>query len=128
MKSWINKLYQGFYRYRKLSRLIDERTIVKNVVKSMLGSLVLSLLAVLIPSLVVINMFIYAKHTLFLAILLVGIVVSWPFIYYAFYYMLLKNYHPDVKDINTKLPYIIESTLTSFVLLSIGIIVLSVIF
>lgn len=128
MKSWINNFYQGFYRYRKLSRLIDERTIMKNVVKSVLGSLLLSLLIALIPSLLIINMFIYAKHTLFLAILLVGIVVSWPFIYYAFYYMLLKNYHPNVKEINTKTPYIVESTITSFVLLTIGIIALSVIF
>lgn len=128
MKSWINKIDQLFHRYRKLNRLIDERTDVKNVAKSVFGSLLISLLCILIPSLMIINMFIYAKHTLFLAILLVTIVVAWPFIYYAFYYTLLKNYHPYIKDVNTKTPYLVESILTSFVLLTVSIVVLSIIF
>ncbi|MCD8562082.1 MAG: hypothetical protein LRY20_01210 [Acholeplasmataceae bacterium] len=99
-----------------------------SVVKSVLGALLLSIFVLGLPVLVIVNMFIIAKLTLFLAILLVLIVMAWPFLYYAFYYALLKNYHDKLNEINTKIPYMVESTIISLVLMVIGIIVLSVIF
>jgi len=128
MKSLINRIDQMLHRFKKLMKLIDKEASMKNVVKSVFGALLLSFLSLLIPVLLVINMFIYTKLTIFLAILLVILVVSWPFIYYYFYYRLLKLYHPTVGNINIKIPYWIESSLIALILLIIGIIVLSVIF
>lgn len=128
MKQLISKLDQFFYKYRKLLKLIDHEVNMKSVVKSVFGALILSLLVLVLPVLIIVNMFIISKLTLFLAILLVLLVMAWPFLYYDVYYKLLKNYHPRVQDINTKIPYWTESTTISIVLLIIGIIVLSVIF
>ncbi len=128
MKSLINRIDQMLHRFKKLMKLIDKEASMKSVIKSVLGALLLSFLTLLLPVLLVINMFIYTKLTLFLAILLVILVVSWPFIYYYFYYRLLKLYHPTVENINTKIPYWIESSLIALILLIIGIIVLSIIF
>lgn len=128
MKQLISKLDQFFYKYRKLLKLIDHEVNMKSVVKSVFGALILSLLVLVLPVLIIVNMFIISKLTLFLAILLVLLVMAWPFLYYDVYYKLLKNYHPRVQDINTKIPYWTESTIISIVLLIIGIIVLSVIF
>lgn len=128
MKQLISKLDQFFYKYRKLLKLIDHEVNMKSVVKSVFGALILSLLVLVLPVLIIVNMFIISKLTLFLAILLVLLVMAWPFLYYDVYYKLLKNYHLRVQDINTKIPYWTESTIISIVLLIIGIIVLSVIF
>ncbi len=128
MKSLINRLDQMLHRFKKLIKLIDKQASMKSVVKSVLGALLLSFLSLLLPVLTVINMFIYTKLTFFLAILLVIMVVAWPFIYYYFYYRLLKNYHPSIEDINITLPYWVESSLIATVLFVIGIIVLSIIF
>lgn len=128
MKPLINRIDQFFFRYKKLIKLIDREVTMRNTVKSVFGALILSLLVLAIPVLVVINMFIISKLTLFLAILLVLMVMAWPFLYYDVYYKLLKNYHPRIQEINTKIPYWTESTIISVVLLIIGIIVLSIIF
>ncbi|MDY0074518.1 MAG: hypothetical protein WC992_01540 [Acholeplasmataceae bacterium] len=128
MKSLINRIGQFFYRYKKLVKMIDSKAQVKNVVKSVFGALGISFIILLLPALVIINMFIIAKLTLFLAILLVLLVVAWPFLYYAFYYILLKNYHEPIRDMNTRIPLLVEATIISLVLLTIGIIVLSIIF
>ena len=128
MMPLINRIYQFIHRLKKLLRLIEKEVLMKNVIKSVLGALVLSVFVLGLPVLVIVNMFIIAKLTLFLAILLVMLVVVWPFIYYFFYYALLKNYHPKINEINTKIPYLVESSIVSFILLTIGIIVLAVIF
>lgn len=128
MKSLINRIDQLIHRFKKLIKLIDKQSTMKNVIKSVLGALLLSCAVLLLPILIVINMFIYTKLTFFLAIVLLILVVSWPFIYYRFYYRLLKNYHPSIENINTDIPYWIESSLIAMLLLVIGIIVLSIIF
>lgn len=128
MKPLINKIDQLFFRYKKLIKLIDHEVTINSTIKSVFGALILSVLVLALPVLLVINMFIISKLTLFLAILLVLMVISWPFLYYDIYYKLLKNYHPRVQDINTKIPYWTESIIISFVLLIIGIIVLTIIF
>lgn len=128
MKPSVNAIFQFFYRYKKLLKLIEKQITMHSVVKSVLGALLLSIFVLGLPVLVIVNMFIIAKLTLFLAILLVLIVMAWPFLYYAFYYALLKSYHDKLNEINTKIPYMVESTIISLVLMVIGIIVLSVIF
>jgi hypothetical protein len=128
MKQLVNRIDQAFYRFKKLLKLIDHEAEMKNVVKSVFSAFILSLFVLAIPVLIIINMFIISKLTFILAILLVIIVVLWPFLYYAFYYKILKNYHPKIQSINTKLPYLVESSIIAFILLIIGIVVLSIIF
>lgn len=127
MKSLINRIGQFFFRYRKLIKMIDRESTMKNAVKSVFGALLLSLFMLLLPVLVIVNMFIISKLTIFLSIFLLCIVLSWPFLYYYIYYALLKNYHPKIKDINTNIPYWTESIIISVILLFVGITVLSVV-
>jgi apolipoprotein N-acyltransferase len=101
---------------------------MKTSVKSVLGALLISFLIVLLPSIFVINIFIYTKLTLILSVILLVFVLGWVFLYYHFYYILIKNYHEDVKDINTKIPQHVESTLSAIVLLILGIVVLATVF
>lgn len=128
MKSLINRIDQFFHRYKKLQKLIDKETEVKGVAKSVLGGLLISVMILLIPVLLSVNMFIYTKLTFLLAIILSIIVITWPYLYYVVYYRLLKNYYPKVEDINTKIPLFVEATIISIVLLVIVITALSIIF
>jgi hypothetical protein len=108
--------------------MIDKETQVKGVLKSVFGALLISILILLLPVLVVVNMFIYTKLTFLLSIFLFIFILSWPFIYYLFYYKLLKVYYPKVQAINTTIPQLVESTIVAIFFLILGIIVLSVIF
>ncbi len=128
MKSLINRIDQFLHRYKKLQQIIDKETKVQGVTKSVLGGLLITVLILLIPVLVIVNMFIYTKLTFFLALLLSLIVISWPYLYYVFYFRLLKTYYPKLEDVNTKIPLLVEATIISLVLLIIVITVLSIIF
>lgn len=128
MNALINKIFMFFRRFSKLIKIIDKKTTIKSVVKSVAGALVLSLLIIAIPVLVLINMFIYTKLTFLLSIFLVMIVMGWSFLYYYFYYRILKNYHEELADVNTKMPQLVESTLVATLFFFIGVIVLATIF
>lgn len=128
MNTMINRIFSFFRRYKKLLRLIDRETTMKSVLKSVAGALVLSLFSIAIPVLVVVNMFIYTKLTFILSIFLVIIIMGWSFLYYFFYYRLLKSYHDKIKNINTLLPQLTESTMVATFFLVVGIVVLSIIF
>jgi len=128
MNALINKIFVFFRRFKKLIKLIDQKTTIKTVVKSVAGALLLSLAVVTIPVLVIINMFIYAKHTFLLSIILVLIVMGWSFLYYFFYYKLLKNYHEELAEVNTKMPQLVESSIVALFFFFLGIIILATIF
>ncbi|MBE0700948.1 MAG: hypothetical protein IH571_04610 [Acholeplasmataceae bacterium] len=120
----MTKIWMFFKRYRTLNRRVDKYTQVNSVFKSVSCALLLSTLAMLIPFLIVINMFIYTKLRVFLAILIVLFSMSWAFLYYFFYYRLLKNYHTELEDINTKIPQLTESIFVSTIFLIIGFVVI----
>ncbi|MCF7930009.1 MAG: hypothetical protein K9L02_00690 [Acholeplasmataceae bacterium] len=124
----IDSVFRFFRRFGKLVKLIDKKTSVKLVVKSVFGALLISILIILIPALVMINMFIYTKLTFLLSILLVLLIMGWSYLYYFFYYKLLKNYHPELNEINTKLPQLVESTIVALFFMILGIVVLSLVF
>jgi len=128
MNALIDKVFVFFRRFKKLIKMIDKKTSVKSVVKSVAGALLLSILIIAIPVLVIINMFIYAKLTFLLSVFLVIIVMGWSFLYYFFYYKLLKNYHEELSEINTKIPQLVESSIVATFFFFIGIIVLATIF
>ena len=127
MNSLMNRVFMFFRRFKKLVKLIDKETKMKYVVKSVLGALLISSLILLLPVLVIVNLFIYTKLTLFLAILLVIMVMAWGFLYYYFYYKLLKNYHPKLEEYNTLLPQLVESSLVSLFFMFLGIIILAIV-
>ncbi len=124
----IDSVFRFFRRFSKLVKMIDKKTSMKLVVKSVFGALLISILIVLLPALAMINMFIYTKLTFFISILLVLLIMGWSFLYYYFYYRLLKNYHPSLEDINTKIPQLVESSIVAVFFMVIGIIVLSIVF
>jgi len=128
MNSLIDKAFKFFRRFRKLVKLIDKKTEMKLVIKSVLSALAISVLIVLIPTLALINMFIYTKLTFIISILLVFILMGWSFLYYYFYYRLLKIYHPSLEDVNTKIPQLTESTIVALFFMILGIVVMSVVF
>ena len=127
LNTWFKKLAKGYQRYVVLTKRIDKVVHVKSMVKSSLGSLLITLVIILIPVLVIINMFIYAKLTLFLAILLVILIAGAVFLYFHFYYVLLKNYHEKLIEISYKQPQLIESTVVAIIIVLLGIVVISVI-
>ena len=127
IRKQLDKLTKFYRRYVVLTKRIDENVTMKSMVKSVSGSLLITLIIVLIPVLVVVNMFIYAKLTLFLAIILLVILISAVFLYFHFYYILLKNYHTKIEEIAYKMPQLVESSFVALILLIIGITVISTI-
>ena len=128
MNSLIDRVFKFFRRFKKLVKLIDKKTELKLVIKSVLSALLISALIILIPALALINMFIYTKLTFIISILLVFILMGWSFLYYYFYYRLLKIYHPSLEDVNTKIPQLTESTIVALFFMILGIVVMSVVF
>jgi hypothetical protein len=128
MTNLIDKVFKFFRRFKNLVKIIDKKTEMKFVIRSVLGALLISILVVLVPTLVLVNMFIYTKLTFFISIILVFMIMGWSFLYYYFYYRLLKNYHPSLEDVNTKLPQLMESTIVALFFMVLGIVVLSVVF
>ncbi len=121
----MNRVFKFFRRYRNLIKIIDKKTSMKFVVRSVLGALAISFLLVLLPALVIVNMFIYAKLTFLLSLLLLFLIVGWSFLYYYFYYRLLKNYYPNLQEVNTRVPQLVESIFVALFFLVLGIVVLS---
>jgi hypothetical protein len=128
LQQWIDKFDKMYHRYRNILKIIDTKVNTTTVIKSVLFALLISLLIVLIPALVVINLFIYSKLSVILSIFLLILLTSWGFLYFHFYYSLLKTYIPDLENVNLKLPKLFEGSLVSFFLLVLGTIVISVIF
>jgi hypothetical protein len=128
MKTLIDRIDRFIYRVKKLNRLIDSKTSVQGVVKSVFGALILSILILAPFMLITINMFIYTKLTFFLSLILVLLVMGWGFLYYFFYYRLLKNYFPALEDVDTLTPQLFESSIIAFIFLVIGFVVLTSVF
>lgn len=128
MKTIIDRIDRFIYRVKKLNRLIDSKTSVKGVVKSVLGALFLSIIILAPFILVTINMFIYTKLTFLLSVILVLLIMGWGFLYYFLYYKLLKSYFPALEDVNTKTPQLFESGIIAFVFFIVGIVVLTSVF
>jgi uncharacterized membrane protein len=54
--------------------------------------------------------------------------MGWGFLYYFFYYRLLKNYFPALEDVDTLTPQLFESSIIAFIFLVIGFVVLTSVF
>lgn len=128
MKRIMDRVYKFYHKYRNLVKLIDRQTTMNTTVKSVLGALLISFLLVLIPIILTINLFIFTKLTIFLSILLIIIMITWVYLYYHYYYVLIQNYHEKIKEINTTIPKYVEFAFVGFVILTLGFVVLMVVF
>ncbi len=128
LSKWIDQIYRIYHRYRNILKIIDSKVSTKIVIKSVLFSLLITLLIVLIPVLISINLFIYNKLELVLSFVLLFFLTSWGFMFFHFYYTLLKSYEPELEHVNVKLPKLIEGISVSFFLFILGIVIISVIF
>ena len=128
LHNWIDQIYRMYHRYRNVIKIIDSKVNTKIVLKSVVFALLISLLILLIPALIAVNLFIFSKLDFILSIFLLILLSSWGFLYFHFYYTLLKAYVTDLEDVNLKLPKLFEGSIVSFFLCILGIIVISVIF
>ena len=122
------RISSHYKRYRTLSRRLDKIVDMKNVLKATFFAITISLLIVLIPTLVIINLFIYSKLMIILSILLGFLAVIFMFCYYHFYYVLIANYHEKVNALNTNLLKWTEASLVSAFMMIITAILLIVLF
>ncbi len=128
MKTLLNKISMIFKRYRTVSRRFNQNITTWTSVKSFLFSSLISLLIVALPLALVINMFIYTKLMIFLSVIILGLVISFIYLYYKFYFVLISNYHEKVKEINTKYIYWVETSIINIIILVIGVTILFSIF
>ena len=128
LQHWIDQVYRMYHRYRNVVKIIDSKVNTKTVLKSVGFALIISLLILLIPTLIAVNLFIFSKLDFILSIFLLILLSSWGFLYFHFYYTLLASYIPELEHVNTKLPKLFEGSLVSFFLCVLGIIVISAIF
>ncbi|MFU8792806.1 MAG: hypothetical protein ACNA7K_02170 [Acholeplasmataceae bacterium] len=117
-----------YKRYRTLSRRLDRMVSMKSVLKSTLFSILISSLLMLVPTLVIINLFIYSKLMIFLSILLGVIAVGFIMSYYHFYYVLIQTYHDKVKQLNIRLLKWTETSIVSAIMVIITAILLIALF
>lgn len=128
MRTLLNKISTLFHKYKIINRRLNKVTTAWTTIKSVVFSTIISLLIVVLPVALVINMFIYTKLTFILSVILVLLVMTFIYLYYRFYFILLSNYHEEVKAINTKYVYWVETSVINFIILLIGIAVLSLLF
>ncbi|MCK9236331.1 MAG: hypothetical protein WC225_03930 [Acholeplasmataceae bacterium] len=128
MKTFIDRLFKDFQKYKNLTKRINEYTTVSTVTRSILGAMFIALIIIAIPVIIVINMFIYTKLTFVLSIILVLLVMTWVQLYFYFYYVLLKNYHEEIRAINTRIPQYVEFAFVNIFIVMIAIIVFVIIF
>lgn len=110
------KIKSHYKRYTTLSRRLDRMVTTKSVIKATLFSIVISAFVVLIPTLIIINLFIYSKLMIFLSICLGLIAIMFIVCYYYVYYTLLANYHDQIKQLNITLMKWTETALVSTIM------------
>lgn len=128
MNTMMDRFYKFFARYRKLTKIIDSKTKTSSAVKAVLSSMILAIIILLPAVILTINLFIYSKLIFLLACVLIFLALIWCLLYYAFYYKILKYYHPEIENINTKIPQYVETSFMMLFILTLGIIVLSIVF
>lgn len=128
MKMLLNNLFTLLNRYKTTNRRINAYATTFTVFKSMLFSFLISAIIISLPVAIILNMFIYTKLIFILSVLLVTVVMGWILLYYKFYFVLLTYYHEEIKKINLKYIFYIETSIINFLVLLIGIAVLSFLF
>lgn len=125
---FIDSIDRNIHQYKNILKIINRKTNTISVFKSVLSALLISFLTLLIPVLILVNMFIYTKLKFILSIGLLLCALAWGFLYFKFYYTILKSYHKDLEDVNLNIPMMYESIIVSLIILTFGIVIFSTIF
>ena len=120
MKILFDKLFTLYRRYKTMLHRLHEMTTSFSAFKATFFSMLIALLLLTLPLAIIINLFIFAKLSTFLSILIVLIINSWILLYYKFYFILLGYYHPKTKDLNTRYIYWVETSMINLIILLLG--------
>lgn len=119
------KINLFFTKYKHLSRKINDIITIKNTLKATSGALLISVLIILIPSLIVYNLYIFYKLRTILTIIIILIVFLFSFIFNYFYDQIVKNYHPVLNELNTKIVYLTDTIIAGIIISLVTVIIVT---
>lgn len=120
----IRKLNFYLTKYRHISRKINEVLTIKTTIKTTLSAILISTFIVLLPSLLIYNLFVFYKLRTILMIAIVLIVNFFSFIFNFAYDKIAKNYHEELNNLNTKVVLVTDSVIAGIILTIVTIIIL----
>lgn len=123
----IKKISKLLSRYKIQRYKLDNESNFKNYIKAIFSSILLTLLILLIPMLLIYNLFILDYLHTFLKVCIVILMPILSLIYNVLFIKVIKNYEPKLEQVEFKHLIIIETTIFSFFLTIITIVVISLI-
>ena len=124
----MKKLKEYFKKYKVLNKRIEELTTTKNNIKSICFSLLITVLVLLIPILILSSLTLFANTGILIGIAMLLSLIGGIFFYNFIYYKLIISYNEEIKDVNTNIPFLVESGFLSSLIVFLGTIVLFVLF
>ena len=112
-------------KYRTFSRKINDSLTVKTTLKTALSAALIAILIILLPSLLVYNLFVFHKARTLLKISIVLIVWIFSFAFNFTYDEIAKNYHEELRLMNTKLVKVTDSIIGGVILSIITIVIVT---
>lgn len=122
----MSKISRFLTDYKIQKRRIDDVISFKDSLKATLGSLVLTILILLIPSLLVYNLLIFQNIRILLYIIIIIIFITFAFLYHFLYIQIIKIYYEKLKHQKFNVLIIIESSVVALILVVFAIIVMSI--
>lgn len=122
----MSKISRFLTDYKIQKRRIDDVISFKDSLKATLGSLVLTILILLIPSLLVYNLLIFQNIRILLYIIIIIIFITFAFLYHFLYIQIIKIYYEKLKHQKFNVLIIIESSVVALILVVFAIIVISI--
>lgn len=121
----LRKLNLLITKYKMFSGKINDELTLKTTIKISLGSLLIAVLVILLPSLLIYNLFVFHKLRLLLKILIVLLVWVFSFSFNFAYDSLTKNYHENLRPMNTNIVKITDSVISGLILTIVTIILIA---
>lgn len=112
----IRKINLYLTKYRHISRKINDTLTLKTTLKTTLSAIVISAFIVLLPSLLVYNLFVFDYLRTILMIGIVLIVNLFSFTFNFVYDKIAKNYHEQLNNLNTKVVVLTDSIIAGLIL------------
>lgn len=123
----INKISKILSKYKTQRYKLDNSTTFFIYLKAILASIFITFLIVLIPALLIYNLFILEYLHNILKVIIVILMPLLAFSFNYFFIEVIKNYEPKLKEVSFKHMFLIESVIFSFFLVMITTIVVSII-
>lgn len=123
----INKISKILSKYKTQRYKLDNSTTFFIYLKAILASIFITFLIVLIPALLIYNLFILEYLHNILKVIIVILMPLLAFSFNYFFIEVIKNYESKLKEVSFKHMFLIESVIFSFFLVMITTIVVSII-